>query len=269
MNKKLHIKIKKLYNSRDIDLKLDKKMNIIVGENGCGKSTVLKMVNCIINNDYISLAKIPFQSLELIIGNKTITIRHDDLIRMPESYNPEYRFIVKECLENSETFEKFYTQFEEKNKLLKSYDFKVNESYDFEDISYINDDNKIYQIRNYNDEFLKSKIVFGSKLYLMQVFNVFKNKDGKLFTCKEFDKAQYYSFVDLKSDYYDVTELNIFRKYLLLCELRKTIRNKYIKIKKNKLIFSSKKTKKGIDADKLSSGEKKICLLYKTVKSVS
>ena len=269
MNRKLHIKINKLYNSRDIDLNLNEKMNIIVGENGCGKSTVLKMINWIINNDYISLAKIPFQSLELTIGNKTITIHHDDLIRMPASYNPEYRFIVKECLENSDTFEKFYTQFEKKNKLLKSYDFKVNESYDLEDVSYLDDDNIIYQIRNYNDEFLKSKIVFGSKLYLMQVFNVFKNKDRKLFTCTEFDKAQYYSFVDLKSDYYDVTELNIFRKYLLLRKLRKKMRNKLIKIKNNKLVFSSKKSKKIIDASKLSSGEKKICQLYKSVISVN
>ena len=57
----MEVKIKNLFGYRNYDLKLNNKVNNLIGENGSGKSTILKMLICIFNNDFVELSKIPFE----------------------------------------------------------------------------------------------------------------------------------------------------------------------------------------------------------------
>ncbi len=59
------IKINKLFNKHDIEVDLSKKCNILIGSNGIGKSTTLKIINSLYQIDMINLAKIPFKSLDI------------------------------------------------------------------------------------------------------------------------------------------------------------------------------------------------------------
>ena len=48
----MKIVIKKLFGKFNTELEIDKKLNILVGENGVGKSNILKICNLVLNNNY-------------------------------------------------------------------------------------------------------------------------------------------------------------------------------------------------------------------------
>ena len=114
----MKITIHKLFNKYNYHLKLDKKLNIIVGENGVGKSTVLRIINDIVHNDLTNLAKIEFEKISLTIlqecdlqnshskiykyhnnskkelSNLDVTIHRSDLIPNPYVYDMKFRIIL-------------------------------------------------------------------------------------------------------------------------------------------------------------------------------
>ena len=52
-------------------------VNVIVGENGCGKSTILKIIKYLSNQDYNSLSKIKFDYIEVSNADiSAISIRY-------------------------------------------------------------------------------------------------------------------------------------------------------------------------------------------------
>lgn len=83
MKEKLFLKrfiINRLFGLYNIDIPFDSNINIFVGENGLGKTTILNMLNYVIQGDGESLSTINFESIELTFGNnKTVKIIHDDL----------------------------------------------------------------------------------------------------------------------------------------------------------------------------------------------
>lgn len=84
MSKTLFIKrfeIKELFGIYNVDIPFNNNINIFVGENGLGKTTILNVLNYIIQGDSESLSSINFNTIILTLGNNTkIKILHDDLL---------------------------------------------------------------------------------------------------------------------------------------------------------------------------------------------
>ena len=84
MSKTLFIKrfeIKELFGIYNVDIPFKNNINIFVGENGLGKTTILNVLNYIIQGDSESLSSINFNTIILTLGNNTkIKILHDDLL---------------------------------------------------------------------------------------------------------------------------------------------------------------------------------------------
>ena len=92
----LKIKVTGLFGKYDYDLDLSKKINILIGENGDGKSSIINIINSIFNHDYFSLTKIKFSLIELTYNNKTIKINYNDLFADISTYFDEYSFFEEE-----------------------------------------------------------------------------------------------------------------------------------------------------------------------------
>ena len=84
MAKQLFIKrfeIEELFGIYNVNIPFKDNINICVGENGLGKTTILNALNYIIQGDSESLAAIDFKKMILTLGNDTkIVITHDELI---------------------------------------------------------------------------------------------------------------------------------------------------------------------------------------------
>ena len=66
---KIHsIKIEGFWGRYNISLKLDPKLNFIIGQNGTGKTTFINMVAAALNADFIALDKAPFRRMELTLS---------------------------------------------------------------------------------------------------------------------------------------------------------------------------------------------------------
>lgn len=96
MNKNLFIKrfeIKELFGIYNVNIPFSDNINIFVGENGLGKTTILNALNYIIQGDSDSLATIDFKEIYLTLGdNSKIEIIHDDLIDNTISIHNRNRF---------------------------------------------------------------------------------------------------------------------------------------------------------------------------------
>ncbi len=57
--------IKKLFNKYDITIKCDDKCVILLGVNGVGKSTSLKLLKSFIDSDFVNICAVPFDSIDI------------------------------------------------------------------------------------------------------------------------------------------------------------------------------------------------------------
>lgn len=84
MTKDLFIKrfeIEELFGIYNVNIPFKDNINIFVGENGLGKTTILNALNYIIQGDSESLAVIEFKKIILTLGDDTkIVITHDELM---------------------------------------------------------------------------------------------------------------------------------------------------------------------------------------------
>ena len=200
--------IKKLFGKYDYDIDFNKPINILIGENGCGKSTILKILYYLGKRDFISLANVKFE--ELTISNKKYseTIVRNDLLQHSFVNNHDFRrsffrFLLK-SLENVnmvisnkvlevdeiKSFDEFYN-----NLLIKYangaevYSNKVIADSEEHFKQYLSADTLFYFGVEYNDEYddyaeqrlekyyetfqSKNKSLFGSKIYFKNLFNFF------------------------------------------------------------------------------------------------
>lgn len=146
--------VKNLFKKYDYQLNLDNKLNIIVGENGRGKSTILNLLNHIIQFDFIELVKFDFEYIEIkfleeiditnfgtklykmensndkVIKNACIKIMHSDLTPLKYIYDIKFKVLFLEYLEKYDfisdidggknNFSHFYDGFIEYCELNKS-----------------------------------------------------------------------------------------------------------------------------------------------------
>ena len=73
--------IKKLHGSRDLDISLDDNTLILVGENGTGKTTLLRLLSSSLAGQWSSLAAYDFESITLHIGKDIYEINSPDITK--------------------------------------------------------------------------------------------------------------------------------------------------------------------------------------------
>lgn len=97
-----YIKIKGLFGYNDINLYFDKEVNIYIGENGLGKTTILNCVYYILKKKYDELAEIEFSSI--IIKFKGIKKEYNITISDINDYNkrrmPRHRLYDEDLIEH-------------------------------------------------------------------------------------------------------------------------------------------------------------------------
>ena len=72
-------KIKKLYGRQDCILKFIDNRLILVGENGAGKTTVLRILFLFLSGQWSGLSKYAFDSVSITLGGKSLTISKIDI----------------------------------------------------------------------------------------------------------------------------------------------------------------------------------------------
>ncbi len=83
------IKINNLFGLYNNEIDLDRRCNILIGENGVGKSTILKIIKCIADLNFIELAEFYFDSISIISDAGSVDIKYADLF-------PSYKAIIEE-----------------------------------------------------------------------------------------------------------------------------------------------------------------------------
>ena len=156
-------KINGLFGLYNIDIPFDSNVNIFVGENGLGKTTILNALNYVIQGDSEGLFTINFDNIELTLGNdKKIKIVHDDLSDNRISlyngnyishyiHDDEYGFIVRKIMLEilKENPIKILDDKDSREKIFE----KISKKYRYDLPSYVMD--KIYSNILKNDEFVK------------------------------------------------------------------------------------------------------------------
>ncbi|CAM3136232.1 AAA family ATPase [Flavobacterium frigoris] len=64
--------IRGLFNSQDVEIPFDDNIKILIGENGLGKTTILNSLYFLLTKKWEKLAKIPFESIELLFDNNSL-----------------------------------------------------------------------------------------------------------------------------------------------------------------------------------------------------
>lgn len=127
--------IKKLFNQYDVKLPLDGKVNIFLGENGMGKTTILNCLHCILSGNFERLNSIIFDEITLTLtDDRLLSIKHKDI----SAYVNEYFYDmsirrqrrVESIFSEKEMFElkSIYSENFEMDELKKYY-FRISEAY--------------------------------------------------------------------------------------------------------------------------------------------
>lgn len=127
--------ITNLFNQFDVSLPLDEKVNIFLGENGMGKTTILNCLYYVLSGNIEKLNNIIFESISLtFVNGEKFSISHNDISSYVEDYmygNSPYRrrkvqfeslFTIKEL----ENIGKLFRQ-EANEEELKKYYFRVSD----------------------------------------------------------------------------------------------------------------------------------------------
>ena len=83
----LKLRINNLFQKYSVELDLRKKMNILYGANGIGKTTVVRFYQALVNNDFIEILRWDFDSIEVLAyehgreeGERSFYIERKDLL---------------------------------------------------------------------------------------------------------------------------------------------------------------------------------------------
>lgn len=195
----MELQIKKLFNKLDYKIFFDKKINILIGENGCGKSTILRILTYLQKRDFISLIKVPFEKIEIKNDNFSETILYSDLVSTfdyrnnhlrKEIYNYFDNYFLLNKKDEKEDFELFYNGL---IKIISKYSTHPNIIIDDNFENYIQEDGLFYlgidfKKDYYNKDFSEREIVvyhyfyqfmenneacYGSKLYFHNLYKFF------------------------------------------------------------------------------------------------
>lgn len=163
-----------LFSTRDITIKLDKPVNILLGENGLGKTTTLNALYYTLTGNFSKLTGIHFERIVLDFWDtKSIEILKDDLLflenEIDEFRSNRYDREIWHAIENT-------LSREEKVSL-----FKIFENPSQKDL--------IREVRNFT-----SRVPFANRFpasaVTRAIINTFGGKNGKMESIKEDIKTQ-------------------------------------------------------------------------------
>ncbi len=180
----MKIKINKLFGRYDNVIDFDKKNNILIGENGIGKSTTIKMLNCLFKYNYIGLIEYYFDSIEIIDDDETILIKYDDLTldkeyllkNFCESWKYDYNLYV----DLRKEYDKYKNN--QTNMEIVFDDGKSNDTfhfvYPFDSFCNLLDNTLVYKILRHNYNFLNNSSIFkinNSSMFLDYIYDSYSN----------------------------------------------------------------------------------------------
>ncbi|WP_151035496.1 AAA family ATPase [Bacillus wiedmannii] len=96
------IEIKGLFGDRDVKFNFEKPLLILIGENGIGKSTVLSILNCILDKNPEGLKEYDFELIRFKINEETYCLYKDDLDNIPNDWEFDYTISSHSSLYNEE-----------------------------------------------------------------------------------------------------------------------------------------------------------------------
>lgn len=73
------LKIEELHGHRNITVNFIDNILILVGENGAGKTTILRILYCILSGEYTQIAQLSFKKITLIVDGKEYTLEYSGI----------------------------------------------------------------------------------------------------------------------------------------------------------------------------------------------
>ena len=84
-----NFEIKNLFNQYDVSIPLDKDINIFLGENGMGKTTILNCLYCMLSSNIENLSNVIFDEITILFNDDSkITVKRIDVM----AYNEDYMY---------------------------------------------------------------------------------------------------------------------------------------------------------------------------------
>ncbi len=93
------VRINNLFNQYDITIDLTKECTILIGPNGVGKSTILKILSCLVRRDFVNIIASPFNSMEITFDKaidmiefspNTLALTYNDFLPDPDAIIKQY-----------------------------------------------------------------------------------------------------------------------------------------------------------------------------------
>ena len=76
-----------LFNEYNVNLPLDQEVNVFLGENGMGKTTILNALYCVLSGNYEKLTTMDFESISVIFANgEECSITRQDIVAYYDDY---------------------------------------------------------------------------------------------------------------------------------------------------------------------------------------
>ena len=126
--------IKNLFNQYDVSIPLDSNINIFLGENGMGKTTILNCLYCVLSGNFENLSTVVFDTIVLTLADgHELSLNRNDLVCYMVKYmyerapyrrrrlNIEYIFSEKEIAECKNLF--FHDS--QNSDMIKKYAYKL------------------------------------------------------------------------------------------------------------------------------------------------
>lgn len=194
----LKLRINNLFQKYSVELDLRKKMNILYGANGIGKTTVLRFYQTLVNNDFIEILRWNFDSIEVLAyehgreeGERSFYIERKDLL--PDIDTLKYLYA-----KYSEKIYLFWDNAYDRDRAEKNaeelfthlmkeklyYKFLCNCLFDISNSMEINTILKIYDYNN--------------KIYINTITNLMKELEKQ---CGRRDCARYLAFTKFSKDF--------------------------------------------------------------------
>lgn len=192
------LRINNLFQKYSVELDLRKKMNILYGANGIGKTTVLRFYQTLVNNDFIEILRWNFDSIEVLAyehgreeGERSFYIERKDLL--PDIDTLKYLYA-----KYSEKIYPFWDNAYDRDRAEKNaeelfthlmkeklyYKFLCNCLFDISNSMEINTILKIYDYNN--------------KIYINTITNLMKELEKQ---CGRRDCARYLAFTKFSKDF--------------------------------------------------------------------
>lgn len=182
------IKIYKLFGKKDINLKFENIVKILVSENGAGKTTILNIISYILNGDFKNLKKIEFEKLDIEIENEIISITKNELTDFEKNIDEDslINYLLEEILikdkrlfrllnDQLKTYEKINLEilYDEVRKIQRITGSIINWSFRIKQIMFERKENKLIktfqeQLWAFGKEYNKNPALFDDKVPLLK-----------------------------------------------------------------------------------------------------